>query len=132
MDSVPLVESSRNPGLILFYGSLHGRRVLIQADTGKSRCTIDPGLARDLGLQEDERGFRVDELRIGSFTFKIPSAKEVDLRAIDDSLADPILLGIGSDILNQVPVTVDYIAGRLLFPSASGRGQRDLSTSRGR
>jgi predicted aspartyl protease len=125
METIPLVESARNPGLILFYGSVHGRRVLIQADTGKSRCTIDPELARELGLQENERGFQVDDLRIGSHTFEVPSAKVVELRAIDNSLEDPILLGIGSDILSQVPMTVDYIAGRLLLPRSAMHGEGD-------
>ncbi len=130
METIPLVESVRNPGLILFYGSVHGRRVLIQADTGKSRGTIDPQLARELGLQENERGFQIDNLRIGSHTFEIPSAKVVELRAIDDSLENPILLGIGSDILSQLPVTVDYIAGRLLLPISTGRGRGDRSAPR--
>ena len=131
MESISLVESSRHPGLILFYGTVKGRRVLIQADTGKSRGTIDPVLARDLGLQENPRGFRIDDLRIGSHTFEIRSAKGVSLAAIDESLADPILLGIGSDILSRVPVTVDYIAGRLLLPAAHGRGRGELPSERG-
>ena len=128
MESISLVESSRNPGLILFYGTVQERRVLIQADTGKSRGTIDPGLARDLGLQENSRGFHIEDLRIGSHTFEIPSAKGVSLAAIDESLADPILLGIGSDILSRVPVTIDYIAGRLLLPAAHWRGPGALSS----
>jgi hypothetical protein len=132
MESLPLVESLRNPGLILFHGFVHGRRVLIQADTGKSRGTIDPGLARDLGLQENPRGFHIEDLRIGSHVFEIPSAKEVTLAAIDESLADPILVGIGSDILSRVPVTVDYITGRLLLSVAAERGPGALPGERGK
>jgi hypothetical protein len=120
MESVPLVESAANPGLVLFHGQVHGRRVLIQADTGKSRCTIDPELARGLGLAENEHGFRIEVLRIGSHTFDVRSAKAVNLRPIDESLGEPILLGVGSDILSRIPFTVDHIDDRLLLPSVTG------------
>jgi hypothetical protein len=123
LESVPLVDSQANPGLVLFHGQVHGRRVLIQADTGKSRCTIDPQLAGELRLQENEHGFRIEELHVGSHTFEVRSAKAVNLRPIDDSLEDPILLGIGSDVLSRIPITVDYIGGRLLLPVAAGSGQ---------
>ena len=111
---LPLVPSSRHEDLLLVWGEIHGERVLMQIDTGKSRTTIDPELARSLGLEETGNGVVVDRLRFGGRDFTVPSAKLVVLRQIDAELSDPILVGIGSDILRQVVVTVDRIGGWLL------------------
>ena len=86
----------------------------MQIDTGKSRSTIDPELAASLGLEETETGVVVDELRFGGHEFSVPSAKLVVLRAIDPHQPEPILVGIGSDILREVVLTVDWIGGRLI------------------
>jgi hypothetical protein len=116
---VRLVRSTRHPLLILVEGSIEGRRVVMELDTGKSRSVVHPALAAELGLERGPRGVRVEDLRIGEASFSVSSAKEVDQTAIDPSLAEPILAGVGSDILSQFAWTVDYDS-RLLWLPVSG------------
>jgi hypothetical protein len=112
--SLELVPSARREDLLLVWGEIGDRRVLMQIDTGKSRSTIDPELAGSLGLEETGTGVVLEGLRLGGDAFSVPSAKLVVLRQIDPTLSDPILVGIGSDILRDVVLTVDRIGGRLL------------------
>jgi len=113
---IPLVRSNRHPTLILVRGTVKGREILIELDTGKSRTVINPALAAELGLRRDAHGVAIDHLGIGDLRFEVPSAKEVDQRAIDPSLTEPILAGIGSDVLSRFVWTVDYDAGVLWIP----------------
>jgi hypothetical protein len=113
---VPLVRSVRHPALILVKGSVNGREILIEIDTGKSRSVIHPGLAVEMKLERSSDGVRIDDLQIGDLSFDIPSAKPVDQTAIDPDLTEPILAGIGSDLLSQFVWTVDYASGVLWVP----------------
>jgi len=47
---------------------------------------------------------------------RVPNAKEVDQTAIDPALPEPILAGVGSDILSRFVWTVDYETGVLWIP----------------
>jgi hypothetical protein len=114
--AVSLVRSSRYPTLILAHGGVEDRRVLIEIDTGKSRSVVNPGLAAELGLERNERGVRIERLGIGGLSFEVPSAKESDQTAIDTGVPEPILAGVGSDILSRFVWTVDYNAGVLWIP----------------
>jgi hypothetical protein len=114
--AIPLVRSDRHPRLILIRGTIEDHPVLIQLDTGKSRTVVNPDLARELGLTHVPHGVAVRSLRIGNLEFSIRSAKEVDQTAIDAELPEPILVGVGSDILSRFPWTVDYDAGLLWIP----------------
>jgi len=113
---IPLVRSGRHPALILVKGSVNGREILIEVDTGKSRSVIHPGLATEMKLERSADEIRIDELRIGDLSFDVPNAKPVDQTAIDPELPEPILAGIGSDLLSQFVWTVDYAAGVLWIP----------------
>ena len=113
---VPLVRSSRHPTLILVKGSVNGREILLELDTGKSRSVIHPGLAAELELKRSSGGFRIDDLRVGDLSFNVPDAKPVDQTAIDPGLTEPIQAGIGSDLLSKFVWTVDYAAGILWIP----------------
>ena len=113
---LPLVRSERHPRLILVMGTIEGREVLLELDTGKSRTVINPLLASELSLRGDSHGVGIDRLRIGDLSFQVPSAKEVDQTAIDPMLPEPILAGVGSDILSRFVWTVDYEAGALWIP----------------
>lgn len=115
---VPLVRSSRHPMLILVRGTIEGRRVLFELDTGKSRTVIHPALSSELALKRGAQGVAITTLRIGDLSFEVRSAKEVDQTAIDPSLPEPILAGVGSDILSRFVWTVDYEAGALWIPAS--------------
>jgi hypothetical protein len=69
-------------------------------------------------------------LEIGSRSFDVPAAKLVDLRNIDPSLPEPILVGVGSDVLRQLVWTIDYRTGTLLLtpqtPDATDRRHLQL------
>jgi hypothetical protein len=106
--SISMVRSSQHPLLILVYGAIDVRSVLIELDTGKSRTVINPALASELGLRRNPRGVTIESLRIGDLSFEIPSAKEVDQTGIDPTLEEPILVGVGSDLLSRFVWTVDY------------------------
>lgn len=124
-ETFPLSAAEDYEGMILVRGAVNGRPVLIQLDTGKSRTCVDPRLASALRLPKTADGYRVDEIRLGSFSFVVPSAKEVSFKGISKGLPEPILLGIGSDILSRVVLTVDYPGKRIVLskvePSSSLR-----------
>ncbi len=113
---IPLVRSTRHPLLILVVGAIEGQHVLIELDTGKSRTVINPALVSSLGLARTSSGVEIGNLEIGDLSFSIQNAKEVDQSAIDPGLAEPILVGIGSDILSTFIWTVDYESGTLWIP----------------
>lgn len=113
-----LVRSSRHPRLILASGRVNGRPVLIEFDTGASRSNIDPALVQELSLPIAANGVRVDSLTIGPFVFAVPSAKVNPKAGIDPTLSPPIRLAVGSDILEQLILTVDYASGQLLILDA--------------
>lgn len=119
--TLPLTRSSRHPRLILASGRMSGRPVLIEFDTGASRTNIDPTLVQELALPTAVNGVRIDSLTIGPFLFVVPSARVNPKAAIDPTLSPPILLAVGSDILGQLILTVDYARGRLLLSAAHAR-----------
>jgi len=108
---LPLVSSARLPGLVLVEGELHGRRVLMELDSGQSRTVVDPELAAMLGLVEVANGVRIVDLRIGPEVFSVPSAGRIAFAEVSRGLPRPIEVGVGSDILAQVVLTVDYARG---------------------
>jgi predicted aspartyl protease len=106
--SLSLVPSKRLAGMLVVEGFVNGRKVLIQIDTGKSRTCIDRALARELNLPSNAHGYAVSDIRIGAWKFSVRSAREDNFAGISKDLPSPILLGIGSDVLPQVIMTVDY------------------------
>ncbi|MBI3586436.1 MAG: retropepsin-like domain-containing protein [Ignavibacteriales bacterium] len=120
---LPLTRSSRHPRLILSTGRVNGHPVLIEFDTGASRCNIDPTLVQELHLPMSGNGVRIDSLSIGPFVFTVPSARVNPKAGIDPSLNPPILLAVGSDILKHLILTVDYTRGQLLFFDARTDGR---------
>jgi hypothetical protein len=114
---IPLVRSGRHPGLILVHGTIEGHGVVLELDTGKSRTVINPALSSALALRRGRHGVAIGSLRIGDLSFEVPRAREVDQTAIDPDLPEPILAGVGSDILSRLVWTVDYEAGVLWIPT---------------
>jgi hypothetical protein len=113
---VPLVRSGRHPMLILVRGTIEGQTVLLELDTGKSRTVINPALASHLALKRGPHGVAIGSLRIADLSIEVPRAKEVDQSAIDPDLPEPILAGVGSDVLSRFIWTVDYETGVLWVP----------------
>lgn len=113
---LPMFPARGLEGMIVISGSLNGKEILLQIDTGKSRTCVDPELASSLQLPTSARGFRIENIRIGSSTFSALNAKPLGFKGISQGLPQPILLGIGSDILSQFVWTVDYT--RQLFAIA--------------
>lgn len=105
----PLFRSKDHTGMIVIKGEVNGYPVLIQIDTGKSRTCVDPALVEKVNLPEAARGYRIDKIQLGPYSFMVTSAKMVSFRGISGDLPEPILLGLGSDILSQVVLTVDYL-----------------------
>ncbi|MGD8414325.1 MAG: hypothetical protein PVF33_08840 [Candidatus Latescibacterota bacterium] len=116
--AVPMVRSAVHPTLILVYGKVEGRRVLIELDTGKSRTVVNPDLAASLGLEENARGVRIHDIGIGNLSFEVPRAKPVDQTDIETGSPGPILAGVGSDVLSRIVWTVDYKSGVLWLPDS--------------
>jgi hypothetical protein len=113
--ALPLTRSSRHPRLILVAGRVNGYPVLIEFDTGASRSNIDPALVQELSLPTAGNGVRIDSLTIGPLVFTVPSARINPKAGIDPTLSPPIQLAVGSDILGQVILMVDYTRGQLLL-----------------
>jgi predicted aspartyl protease len=104
----PLIQSESLKGLIVIKGLVNGEQVLIEIDTGKSRTCVDSALIKKIDLPEVEGGYRIDEIQLGPYSFKVASAKKVSFRGMSDDFAEPILFGVGSDLLSQVVLSVDY------------------------
>ncbi len=105
---LPMVICPQYPGLILVHGSVKGQEVLIEIDTGKSRTAVDPAMVNLLRLPKAANGYRIGEIKLGSHKFAVPAAKEVSFQGLSRQLPEPIMLGIGSDVLAKVVLTVDY------------------------
>jgi len=104
----PLVRSKDHIGMIVVRGEVNGYPALIQIDTGKSRTCVDSALVERMNLPESPRGYRIDKIQLGPYSFMVTSAKMVSFKGISGDLPEPILLGMGSDILSQVVLSVDY------------------------
>lgn len=115
-EALPLVPVEGLEGMIVVEGFVNGRRVFIQVDTGKSRTCVASALAAELRLPKVKYGYQINEIRLGSLLFRVPSAREErSFAGISQGLPEPILLGIGSDILAQTVFTVDYPGQRFLI-----------------
>jgi hypothetical protein len=110
-----LLPCRNEPGMPVVEGTVNGRKVLIQIDTGKSRTCVDIALARELVLPRTPNGWAIAEIRIGEWTCSVKSARADDFSALGKDLPAPILLGIGSDVLPQVLMTIDLRTNRLLL-----------------
>ena len=105
---LPLIPSPTLKGMIVVRGSVNGREVLMQLDTGKSRTEVDSSLVESAKLPQTANGYRIDDIKIAPYSFSVPSARPDSFKGISEGLPGPILVGIGSDILSQVVLTVDY------------------------
>jgi hypothetical protein len=112
-DGLPLIAASCCPGMPVVHGTLNGRPVLVQLDTGKSRTCVDPALAARLGLPRARTGFALGDVGIGPLRFRVPDAKPLDFGGLDTGLGEPILLGLGSDVLGKLVMTVDPARNRI-------------------
>lgn len=113
--TLPMTRSSLHPHLVLTLGKVNGRSALIELDTGASRTNVDPSLVRELGLPSVEHGVRIRSVELGPFAFDIPSARVNPKAGIDSTLSPPIQLAVGSDVLHQLVLTVDYALGEIVL-----------------
>lgn len=112
IDEFPLIWNDRLSGMIVIRGHVNGIETLFQIDTGKSRTTIDEDLIARAGLKENNtsflKGYKVDRIILGTKSFSVECAKVANFKAISDGYPEPILVGIGADILSRIVLTVDY------------------------
>jgi hypothetical protein len=66
-----------------------------------------------LGLPPAHYGYVLNKVRIGFWEFSVPSAREDNFAGISKDLPSPVLIGVGSDVLPQVVMTIDYRAGTI-------------------
>jgi len=116
-----LVPHPGLPGLILIRGQVNGQTVLLEVDTGKSRTCIDERLVTQLNLLCNTDGCRLDSVVIGPFSFAVPSAKVLSFAGLSRGLPEPVQLAVGSDILLQVILSVDYPRGRYMLTRITRR-----------
>jgi len=115
IERIDLVPVDGLAGMIVVRGRVAGREVHVQVDTGKTRTCVDPEFALQVGLPETTNGYAIDSLEIGSQRFVVPSAKGVGFGGISEGLDEPILVGIGSDILKEIVLTVDVDRGSVFI-----------------
>jgi hypothetical protein len=112
IDEFLLIWNEMLKGMIVIKGRVNGMETLFQIDTGKSRTTIDEDLIARAGLKENrslfQQGYRVDKITLGKKSFSVARAKVANFRAISKGYPEPILIGIGADILSRIVLTVDY------------------------
>lgn len=103
-----LIPNKKYPGMPVVEGVVNGQKVLIQLDTGKSRTCVDESLIKKLNLPLNDRGYEINNIKLGSFNFSITNAKKTSFKGISEGYPQPIMLGIGSDIISKIVFTVDY------------------------
>jgi hypothetical protein len=96
-------------------GSVGGRSILIEIDTGKSRAVVDPEWAAEVGIDVHGDTVVVGSVRIGDNSFDVKNAKPVRLGAIDSELPRQLALSLGSDMLSHYLITIDYASGVILI-----------------
>jgi hypothetical protein len=101
------MELSDESLLPVVKGWLFDEPVLLELDTGSSQTVIDTLLARKIGLEIEEDGVSTAVVRLGAYTFSIESAT-VQLLPITGDLRR---VRLGSDVLSQMLITVDYLSG---------------------
>jgi len=112
-EAFPLVRSPRHPLFILTCAQLQGEDTLVEIDTGKSRTTIHRSLVEAWGLRVTDQGAEVGTVPLGSWRWTVGSARVVDTSGISVDLPAEIALGIGSDVLRDFVLSVDYRSGHL-------------------
>jgi predicted aspartyl protease len=118
-EAFPLVPVPSCEGMPVVEAEVAGRRVFVQLDTGKSRTCVDRDFAAEVGLPATPRGYRLEEIRLGSFSFSVPHARAEGFEGISEGLPSPIAVGLGSDVLSRVVFTIDYGSGTLLLSTPS-------------
>jgi hypothetical protein len=117
IDELPLIWNEMLKGMIVIEGHVNGIETLFQIDTGKSRTTIDEDLIARAGLKENRalfrQGYKVDKIILGKKSFSVARAKVANFKAISKGYPEPILIGIGADILSRIVLTVDYAQKRV-------------------
>jgi len=114
-ERLKLLHSPDYPMMILVYVTVAQTLALAELDTGKSRTCVDPDWAERMGLEQTDRGILLDGLSFGGRDYRIPAAKTVSFRQISSGLPEPIVLGLGVDVLASRAFTVDYAAGVVLI-----------------
>lgn len=101
--------------MLVVEGYVNGVKTLIQIDTGKSRTCVDQKLIKTLNLPGNKKGYEIDSIKLGKYTFSVKNAKKTSFSGISGGYPEPIMLGIGSDILSKLILTIDYANRRLII-----------------
>lgn len=110
-----LVSSPDYKTMPVIKGTVNGKEVLIQLDTGKSRTCVDKRLVNELNLPSSGRGCKVENIKLGSFEFSVANAKVKSFKGISKGYPEPIMLGLGSDIISKFVLSVDYGAEKVII-----------------
>ncbi|MDP4145306.1 MAG: hypothetical protein Q8936_12620 [Bacillota bacterium] len=105
---LPLITNNRYKGMIVVKGTVNGRDALIQIDTGKGSTSIDKKLVSSLNLNSKLGIYEIDNIKLGCLVFSSHKAKVSDFSHISNGYSQPITLSLGSDIISQFVLTVDY------------------------
>jgi hypothetical protein len=104
-ENVVPMEHSDESLLPVVRGWIGDQPVLIELDTGSSQTIIDMLLVRKLGLEPGDTIY-LPAVTIGSYTFEVESAAS-ELLPVK---ADLRRIRLGTDVLSQMILTVDYIS----------------------
>ena len=128
--------SSRPPGVILVAATIEGQPATLLLDTGSEQSSLDSGFVARLGLHpvsaesiRQPYGTRAaDGIRIGDVTLESFHLKNVELLSSDlasTSLAVGIPIDgiLGSDILRQFTVRIDFSSGSAQFSTTMPTGE---------
>jgi hypothetical protein len=94
-------------------GEVNGAKCVIHIDTGCSRTTVDPAiLTADQKAKHDGNRCSAESLvSLGGFTFTIRDFRVAQIRHPSPSRY-PVRMGIGSDLLKHLMITIDRTENR--------------------
>jgi hypothetical protein len=112
--ALPIIQGD-NPILTIIQGRVQGEETLIQLDTGQPQTIIDTQLASSLDLDTENKSTAVQGIRVGGKEFNVESAEILSIKTPDQGLQQDVQLILGSDVLSQVLLTIDYNRGVVLL-----------------
>ena len=96
-------------GLILVEGHADGTAIYIEVDTGKSCTEIDPRLQALYHYKEEKSGYRLEGIRVGPFDVRSRFGRVFSgFESFGRGMDKPVYVGLGSDVLKNYLVTIDY------------------------
>jgi len=110
------VSPSDLDGLILVEGTVSGKPIYLEVDTGKSNTELDPKIQAIREFKQESQGYVIDGITVGPFVVQSRFGRMFGgFEGFNRGLDKPVYVGLGSDFLKNFLLTIDYPSHRVVF-----------------